>query len=247
MKNHGKKVMSVNVLLDVGVIALIFLFGYSGFKRGIVYMAISTAGTILSAVAAALLSSAFAPMIYNSFIRDNIISEASSATSGISRSDPALAAEQTLDSVSNFTRNTLSHLGVDQESLTEKLSETDLEISDTVEAMLRPAAIQVVACVLMIVLFLILAVVTAFLARKFSKNINRTVLGIPNKIAGAAVGIVEAALIIMILDMILFFVMMFISQSSYEDISQSINKTVLYKPIMDINIPGKIIEGLSSL
>lgn len=248
MKNHGeKRVRSVNVVIELIVIAIALVFIYSGYRRGIIYMAINLAGTVVSVALAVFLSSIFAPMIYHSFVKDTVISELSSATSEISLADPALAAEQTLDSAPDFTKNILSYLDVDKKTLTEKLEKTTYGLPETVEEMVRPGGIKVVACVMMIILFLILMVISAYLANRFTKDINKTILSVPNKLFGAAAGFVEAAFIIMVIDVILFFVMMFVSPSAYDGLNDSIHNTIFFRLLTAFNIPDRLITLLSSL
>lgn len=247
IKNHGEKVSTVNVILEIIVIGIAAVFVYSGFRRGILYMAINLAGTVISIAAAVFLSSVFAPVIYNSFIKDNVISGIASSTEGISLEEPAKAAEQTLDSVSDFSGNALSYLGVNKASLTEKFAKTTYGLPETVEEIIRPGGIKVVACVMTVIIFIILMVISAFIANKFTKDINKTILGIPNKLAGAAVGFVQAVLIVMILDVILFFVMMLVSQSGYDGLNESMNNTIFFKMLTAYNIPDRLLTLFSSL
>lgn len=237
----------MNIWLDLGVAALIILFGYSGYKRGLVYMAINTAGTVVALVASSFLSSMLSLMVYNLLFRDNIVNGLTQATQSISTADPMQAAAETWNAVSNFTLNVFSLLGIDQKGLADTIQQSVLNIPGTIEEMIRPYAVKMISSVLTMILYLIMMIVVAFLAKKLSKGVNRTFLGTPNRILGALVGVVEAVLISMVIALILYFVMMFISPESCQNLRDAVDKTVFYRLIEKISLPERIISWISSL
>lgn len=237
----------MNVWMDIGIAALIVLFAYSGYKRGLIYMVISTVGTIASMIAAAMLSGLLGGVIYNSFIRSNVINGLSQATSGIAVSDPAVAAEAVIQNVSNFTRNTFALIGIDQNSLSVSIKDSVIGIPETIEELIRPYAVKTVSSILTVLLFLVLMVIVAFVGKKLSKTVNKTVLGVPNRIFGALIGIAEAILIAMVLGLIIYFIAMFISPESCASLKESINNTIFCRMISAINLPDLIISWLSAV
>ena len=238
----------MNLWLDLGIAALIILFGYSGFKRGLIYMALNAAGTIVALVASAFLSSMFSLLLYNLIFKQNIINGLTEATAQITTSDPALMAQQTLASVSNFSLNVFSFLGIDSKGLSDTLQKSVLGIPETIEEIIRPFAVKMISCVLTILFFLILMIVVSFLVKKFSAMFNKIkIIGIPNKILGAIVGVVQGIIISMLMTLILYFVMMFISPSLCEALRESIDKTIFYSLITKISLPELIINWLSSV
>ena len=238
----------MNIWLDLGIAALIILFGYSGFKRGLIYMVLNAVGTVVALVASAFLSSMFSLLVYNLVFKQNILNGLTEATKQITTSDPALMAQQTLDSVSNFSLNVFSFLGLDSKALSDTLQKSVLGIPETVEEIIRPFAVKMISCVLTIVFFLILMIVVSFLVKKFSAMFNRIkIVGIPNQIFGAVVGIVQGIFVSMLMTLILYFVMMFISPTHCEALRESINNTIFYSFITKISLPELIINWLSSL
>ncbi len=238
----------MNVWLDLGIAALIILFGYSGFKRGFIYMVLNAAGTIVSLIAASFLSSMFSLLIYNLAFKQNIINGLTDATSQITTSDPAQMAQQTIEAVSNFVLNVFSFLGLDQQSLANTLKESVIGIPETLEEIIRPFAVKMISCVLTIVFFLVLMIVVGFLIKKFSAMLNKIkIIGVPNRILGIVVGVVQAVFVSMLLTLILYFVMMFIDPQSCESLRQSIDNTIFYSLIKKISLPELIINWLSTL
>ena len=107
----------MNFWLDFGIAVLIGLFCFSGYKRGAVYMAVNTAGTVAAVVLASVLASPVALPVYNWILKDNIINGLTGATSSIVKSEGAEMAKQTMAVMSNFTKNAFSFMGVDQNKL----------------------------------------------------------------------------------------------------------------------------------
>lgn len=235
----------MNFLLDLGVILLFVLFIYSGIKRGIVFTAINIGGTIGAVVLSSFVASLVALPIYNGMIRQNVVNTFTEATKGIEKSDPVKAAQSVLDSLSNFTLNTFSLTGIDTAALTKSIQKTNLNLPEMLEGMVRPTAVKMVSIVLTIILFLICMMIVNFLARKFTKAINRTMLGVPNRVLGGIVGAAEALLIIMVISMIIHFVMMFLEPEACTSLNNDINKTWFYQYIYRISIPDLIISQLT--
>ncbi len=236
----------MNIWLDLGIAALIILFGYSGYRRGIVYMAINVVGTIVAIIASSFIASALARLVYNLAFKENIVNGLTEATAGISTSDSMKAAEETLKAVSNFTLNVFNLLGINQTSLADTIHHSVLGIPATVEEMIRPHAIKMISSVMTMVVYLILMVVVAFLARNFSKGINKTLLAGPNRLLGALVGVVEAVFISMLIVLIVYFVMMFVSPENCSAMRESVNHTIFYRLIEKISLPSLITSWISS-
>ncbi len=235
----------MSYLLDLGVVAIIGLFIYSGVKRGIVYMAINAVGSFLASVIAPFIASMLSLTVYNSFVKENIINSVNDAAKEITANDLVQKAQEIIDNLSNFSLNTFSFLGIDSESLAKELSITKLDAGIVVESMVRAAAVKMISTVLTFVFFLILMIIVSLIAAKFTKAIDKTKLSGANRTFGALVGLVEALLIIMILSLILYFVMMFLPPDSCKAVNDSINGSWLYKIIYDFSLPDKIISWIS--
>ena len=235
----------MSLMLDIGVVALLVLFIYSGVKRGIIYMAINAGGSLLASVIAPFIASMLSLTVYNSFVKENIINGVNDATKDITTTDTLQKAQEIIDALSNFSLNAFSFLGIDSQSLAKELSVTRLDPGTIVESMIRVMAVKMISTVLTFVFFLILMFIVSFLAAKFTKAVDRTMLSGVNRACGAIVGVVEALLIIMILSLILYFVMMFLPPDSCKSLNDAINNSWLYKFIYNISLPDKIISMIS--
>ncbi len=237
----------MNAWLDIGIVALILLFGYSGFKRGLVYMGLNIAGTVVSLIAASTLGSMLSMMVYNLLVKDNVINGLTEATANISAATPLQAAADVMQALSNYPLNVFSLLGIDQNALADMIKNSVVSIPVMIEETIRPFAVRTISCILTVFLYLILMIIIGFLSKKFSKGVDRTALKTPNKVLGALVGVAEALLIAMLLVLIIYFVMMFISPENCTSLRESISHSIFYRLIDTINLPQMIISWISSL
>ena len=235
----------MSFLLDFGIVAILALFVYSGIKRGIVYMAINTGGSLLAISFAPFISSMLSLTFYNSFVKSAIINMAESATKDIDTANITQKAEEIMNALSNFTLNVFSFTGITSERLAVELQTNYQDIPSMIEGLVRPTAIRMVSTVMTFLVFLMLMFLVSFLARKLTRAIDRTKLTIPNKVLGGVVGVVEALLVIMVLALIIYFVMMFLPPENCQAMRDSIDHTWFYKYIDQLSLPNKIISLLS--
>lgn len=242
MRHSVEKVIIMNVLLDFGVVVLFVLFIYSGVKRGLVYMAINISGTIGASILSSFIASLMALGVYNSVVKSNIINAVSESTKNITETDPSRAASDIIDKLSDFSLNVFSYSGIDSSAIAKELKLTGLSIPEIIEGMIRPAAVKTVSIVLTLIFFVFFMFIVSFLANKFTKTIDRTALGLTNRILGAVAGAAQALIIVMVMSMIISFVTMFKSPENFSSMQEEINKTWFYKPISSINILDAIIS-----
>ena len=235
----------MNIILDLGVAALFLMFVYSGYKRGIIYMAINIGGTIASAIISSFAASLFSLGLYNAFFKQMIINTVTDATNGITATDPAQKASEVMKALSNFTRNAISLTGITEEELARQLKNSGLSVPDVIEGMVRATAVRTISTILTMIFFIICMLIVSRFAIKFTRTIDRTALRMPNRIAGAVVGAAQSLMIVMIIALTIHFVSMFISPENNRAINDAISKTWLYLPITKISIPDAIISWLS--
>lgn len=232
----------MNIFIDIGVVAIFALFIYSGYKRGILYMIINLIGTLIAAFAASFFASSISVWLYNVAIQPRIASAISDSTKNITATDPFKIAEEAVAGLSNFTMNAFSSLGITAKDIANQMQIKNLDIKLVIEGMIKPVVLKVISMGLTFIIFGLLMIVVSIIAGKFTKAMDHTMLGMPNRVAGAAVGIAEALLIVMVLAVILSFIISFVSPESYASWNQELDNTLLYKQISKISIPDAIIS-----
>ena len=235
----------MNIILDLGVIALFALFVYSGYKRGIIYMAINIGGSLASSIISSFAAGLFSLGLYNALFKKMIINTVTEATKDVTATDPTQKASEIMKALSNFTRNAFSLTGITEEELAKQLKTSSLGVPDLIEGMVRATAVRTVSTVLTMIFFVTCMLLVSRFANKFTRTIDHTALRMPNRISGAVVGAAQSVVIIMIIALTIHFVSMFISPEDNNALNQAISETRLYLPITKISIPDAIISWLS--
>ena len=232
----------MTLLLDVGIVALVIMFAIGGYKKGLLISLVNVAGTIIACALAPLVSSVFSTMIYDSFIKEEITESVSKATEGI----PANMGDiervtEILSKLPNSINNMLSFVGVQADGLAAEAISTRLDVPELIEGIVRPNAMRLISTVLTVILFIIISVGLKFAAGLATKALEAVKLGTINKMLGGVFGIAESAFIIMMVTLLVYFVMMFMSPEGCAYVNDRINETVLYKIIYQYSMPDAII------
>ena len=232
----------MTLLLDVGIVALVIMFAIGGYKKGLLISLVNVAGTIIACALAPLVSSVFSTMIYDSFIKEEITESVNKATEGIPANMGDIErATEILSKLPNSINNMLSFVGVQADGLAAEAISTRLDVPELIEGIVRPNAMRLISTVLTVILFIIISVGLKFAAHAATKALEAVKLGTVNKILGGVFGIAESAFIIMMVTLLVYFVMMFMSPEGCAYVNDRINETVIYKVIYQYSMPDAII------
>ena len=106
------------IWLDAGILILGLIFVLVGFHRGIIKSLVELVGTVAAVVAAILLSSMIAPVIFDSFIRPPMVEQIQGAIDNTVGQDIAAQVQQILDTLPQFLSQSLSGYGMNAVSYT---------------------------------------------------------------------------------------------------------------------------------
>ncbi len=233
----------MSIIFDVIVVAVIVLIAVTDYRRGLINSIIGLAGTVVSAIAASMLASAFAVHIYTQFFMDNIRDTVSQALVSLPSTATALEkSEQIISSLPDYAENILALMGINSGNLFSSIDMDIVPIPEAVEGLVRTGAIKLITIVLTVILFILMVAIITFIARFVTKTISIVGLSIVNKIGGAVLGVAKAVILIMILTLVFYFIMMFLPTETTVSINNAIENTFLYKGIYNISLPEKIIS-----
>lgn len=237
----------MSFLFDIGLIVLVGMFAYTGYRKGLIISLVNVAGTLIACAVSPLLSSTLSMYIYNSFIESEITESVGKAIEGMPLNYTAMEkANEVFENVSNSLHNMLSLVGVTPENLATEISATEvsaveMDIPQLIEGMVRPIAVRLVSTILTIVIFIILTIVLKYAAHIATKTLEVVKLGVVNRLLGGIFGIGESIFIIMMLSLIIYFVTMFMSPEACSYMNEKINGTIIYRLVYEYSIPDAII------
>ena len=199
----------VSLVLDLMVVLIAVGFVWYGVRRGFLVMLVNTGGRLISCIVAYIASRALATTIYNVYIHDRLVSSISESISGtLSESDASVQVSVILQELPGFLRNMVYGLFGNASNISAAVGKTlDGSVtaitSTIVDQVVYPIVYLVLQCLLFLVLFACLKIIIGALSETL-RNLRRCILiGVPDMLAGAALGVVEGILSIFVVVVII--------------------------------------------
>ena len=199
----------VSLILVLMVILITVGFIWYGVRRGFLVMLVNTCGRLLSCIVAYIASRALATTIYNVYIHDRLVESISESFSGtLSESEAWVQVSVILQDLPGFLRNMVYGLFGDAATINETvgnaLDGSVTAITSTiVDEIVYPIVYLVLQCLLFLVLFACLKIIISALSETL-RNLRRCILiGVPDMLAGAALGAVEGVLTVFVVVVII--------------------------------------------
>lgn len=184
-------------VIDAVALLIVFLFVYRKARQGFVKTAVATAGMIVAAVAAVLLSQQLAPFVYDHLVSPQIQRQVSEFVAG-----NCSAEELTQGLFENRLLSAgFSSAGWTQETLTQKLNETILSSVESpaqtlIRQIVRPIAVELLQTVVFVLSLALLIFAVRFSVRAINKLISFTPVSGINTFFGGVLGALEGIVIV---------------------------------------------------
>lgn len=233
----------MSIFLDLCVVLIVGLLVVGGFRRGLIHSVTAFLTAIGATAISSFVASFLSTMIYDSFvstmITDHFRKTIPEFAVGAKASDMA---EQIFTLLPPFARNSFELQGITTSALAQKLSDNSLDIPVLLEGMVRPVMIRLVTVVLSLILFALLVTIVSLATKSITSAVDTAGLGIPNKLAGALLGLLEAVVLVMIMSLVVYFLLVFLPAENAADLGKAVDATFIYRHIHIINIPEYIMS-----
>ena len=203
------------MISDIIIIATIVLFIIIGVKRGIAKTLLNLAGLIFTAIAAYYLSSFLAQLVYDSFLKQTIISNLEQI---IEQKGAEYAVMNSFEAVPKWiTAITTLFIGLFGVSLEEfqdnmKFSkDISLSLAQNIEATLSSVVTTVLGIILIIVLFIIILILVKKIIKLALVIFEIPVIKQINKLLGGLLGAVEGIVFLWFAINVFYAIMSFIN------------------------------------
>lgn len=235
----------MNIVLDLLVIVVVGFLVFGGYKRGIIKTVTELISAALSAAVASVGASLISVNLYETFVKDMILQTIKDALPKITpMTETAEISESILKNCPSYVANAFEMTGVDINSLTDSISSMDADIASMVEGLIRPVVLKVFTVVITLVLFAVIAAIAAIVTKSVTSAVDTAGLSGVNRFFGAIIGFLEAAVIIMIFSLILYFLMVLLPTETAQGLRDAIDSTFIYRIIYYIDFPDMIISKL---
>ncbi len=195
--------MSVSLILDIAVAALVILFTVIGVRRGFIKSVVRLLGFIVAVVAAALASTPIAQVLYDNLLHAQAEAlVAQKVQEGVATAATSLSEQiaAVLTSLPEGVQSLLTMYGVDASGMTGAAQTSDALVPTIMNGIITPLCVAILQLIVFLVLFLVLFLVI----RLLGKLIDKIFASLPlikqvNGLLGGVLGFAEGVLVLFVL------------------------------------------------
>ena len=233
----------MRIFLDGLILLILVLFVLRGAYRGFIKSVVGFVGVLASSFLATYLGRLLAGGIYASFFKQSILN---SITNSIDLSVGQSVAE-IIDKITSelpILKTLVPWLG-QSESVEGAIQSASLTAANAVEGVIAPAIIGLISIILTSCLFVLMMCVVHFITRRLTGIARQSVLNVPNRFMGGALGLLSGVIFIMLAVEIIKIAASFgIGDNIFSD--DTISRTILFKLFYSHNIFEFIFSSLLS-
>lgn len=187
----------MSILIDIAVIALIAVFAFIGYRKGLVKTLLNFAGVFIALIAAFYIASPLSSFVFDTFFIDRI-------HNGVNKAIVNSAADTVTGAVAavpDYIKKGAKALDINVEKV---ISDSDPEsgvsfaedVAETItQKVARPIVTRLLAIILFIILFVLLRVLIKVIANALNLVARLPGLNLANRTLGAVIGFAEGLLI----------------------------------------------------
>lgn len=202
-------------IVDIILVAVFAVVILTSAKKGFFKSLVDLIGSLVAVCVAKLFSESAAEAVFDGFVYKGAEKALSQSLGDAGTVDYVEQIENALAALPEGLNGILQIMGIDSQSLTDKLADANLGGDNLVESLMNGIVIPVGTAVVQFVLFVILALVLIFAVKAFARIIDKIVKKLPvikgfNKTMGAVFGIFRGLIIVVIISMLVSVVVGFV-------------------------------------
>ncbi len=195
--------MTISMILDIAVAALLILFTATGVHRGFIKSVVRLLGFAVAIVGAAIASMPIAQYIYTTFFHTMIESVvARKVQEGVTAAATSLSEQVTavLSSLPRGVQSLLNAYGADGNQLSGATQTGEVLVSTIMNDVITPLCTAVLQVIVFLVLFLVLVLIVRLLGKLIDKVFaHLPVIKQVNGLLGGVLGFAEGVLVLFVL------------------------------------------------
>ncbi len=236
----------MGMVLDILVVGIIGLFVFTGFRRGLINTVVHFVSAAVSCLIASIAGSFISVRLYHSFVRQQVMSVIEKNMPEMTMNiKPEDISKDLTEKLPSFAKNALGLEGITQQELTKRISEGKSEVPVLVEEMIRPVLLKLLTIIVTLAIFTIIVAIISIATRSLTSALDISGLSIVNKLIGGLIGIPAAVVILMVISLVMYILIVFMSPESTGYLAKGIDDSTLFKLIYyNINVPEQIITRL---
>ncbi len=230
-------------ILDIVIVAVLAIFTFLAYKKGLIKTLFGMLGTLVAFLGAFAFKGAVGGWLDVTFVRPSVRNMVLSTLSGspVLDYDKALSSLDVAGKVQKMPealRSLLETVGISAADITSSLSSLSANTLEAknklIDSIAAPISATISTAIAFVILFVVLLIVCKVGAKILSALFNLLPIGKQfNRLGGAAVGLVEGALIVLVLTAVIWGISLGADKGIFSP--ETLEKTLITKEIIKIN------------
>ncbi len=195
----------MGIILDIILVAVIILTVAVSAKRGVITTVLSLVAFAAAVIIASFSAKPVAEAAYNTFLSNPIQDKIQESIPSNSALNYAEKAQIVMDNIPDFAKKYAEKAGLDISALSSQISKAGIgnnsELSKNLESeFVKPVTVLVLKSIMFFLLTIALAIILRLIAKAIGESIKHfPLVGTADAVAGAAIGILEGAVIVFVI------------------------------------------------
>ncbi len=230
----------MGIVLDLIILAIIAISILISIKRGFVKTAIELVGFGLAVYVAFNFGPALSNVTYEKVIRNSVATTISKTITDTAEQTSAQVGDEVWEKLPGFVKKNSEKFGVSKEQMQSQINITDnldtMTFSENItDSVVKPIATTAMNFIYGIILFILIALLTKFLAKPINKLFSISFVGSINKFLGAIIGLGKGAIFAVIFCAVISAVVVFTKSGFLIFTRENIETSTLFKLLCKIN------------
>ncbi len=230
----------MGIVLDLILVAIVALCVIISVKRGFMKTAIELVGFALAIYVAFSFGPVLSGATYDKLVKPAISKEISKTVSEVSGEGAVQITNNLWEELPDFLTKNADKFGVSLEKIQsditlDKVADTNAIAENITDSVVKPVATTAFNAVYSILLFLIIAVLTKFLARPINKLFSISFIGKINKLLGGVLGLGKGIVFSIFFCVLVSSIVIFTKSGFLIFTNENIEASTLFKLLCKIN------------
>ena len=233
-------------IVDIIIIAVFLISVLVSYKKGFFRSLFDLIGTLVSVLAARIVSSSLAPQGFDMFIREPAKATLTNTLGTAGTTDYGAQVESAINSIPDSFSGIMNLIGIDKQAILEKVSSSELAQGNLVDNIMENIITPVGTAVIQFVLFVILAVVFVLGLKVVVRLLDFIIKKLPvvkslNKGIAVVVGVLRGLITVIIVSMIIGTAVSFIGN---EEAIEAVNNSFIVSAVQNLmsSLSGAVLK-----
>lgn len=233
-------------IVDIIIIAVFLISVLISYKKGFFRSLFDLIGTLVSILAARIVSSSLAPQGFDMFIKEPARATLTNTLGTAGTTDYGTQVESAINSIPDSFNGIMNLIGINKQAILEKVSSSELAQGNLVDNIMENIITPVGTALIQFVLFVILAVVFVLALKVIVKLLDFVIKKLPvvkslNKGLGVVIGVLRGLLTVIIVSMLIGTVVSFIGN---EEIIEAVNNSFIVSTVQNLmsSLSGAVLK-----